>query len=115
MKDHFSFGQAMMFNTTALCAPFVSEPCSPKPLVFSIERATFTRTIAYFIDLQREAYREKAVMNNYFGIGLDAKVCLEFHHKRKEHPEKCKCVLVVDFAFALSMFIFQSEVGFEIM
>jgi hypothetical protein len=31
-------------------------------------------------------------MNNYFGIGLDAKVCLEFQVSREEHPEKCKYV-----------------------
>lgn len=29
-------------------------------------------------------------MNNYFGIGLDAKISLDFNHKRDEHPEKCR-------------------------
>lgn len=29
-------------------------------------------------------------MNNYFGIGLDAKISLEFNNKREEHPEKCR-------------------------
>lgn len=32
---------------------------------------------------------EKCVMNNYFGIGLDAKISLEFNNKREEHPKKC--------------------------
>ncbi|PAV91156.1 hypothetical protein WR25_10970 [Diploscapter pachys] len=29
-------------------------------------------------------YKELKVMNNYFGIGLDAKIALEFHNKREE-------------------------------
>ncbi|XP_076018561.1 diacylglycerol kinase eta isoform X1 [Genypterus blacodes] len=32
---------------------------------------------------------ERCVMNNYFGIGLDAKISLEFNNKRDEHPKKC--------------------------
>lgn len=32
-------------------------------------------------------------MNNYFGIGLDAKISLEFNNKRDEHPKKCRYCL----------------------
>eukprot|EP00118_Oscarella_pearsei_P006053 m.27659 g.27659 ORF g.27659 m.27659 type:complete len:1297 (+) comp30246_c0_seq2:58-3948(+) len=35
-------------------------------------------------------FGEVNVMNNYFGIGLDAKISLDFHNKREEHPEKCR-------------------------
>ena len=38
----------------------------------------------------RDGYSEKCVMNNYFGIWLDAKISLEFNNKREEHPEKCR-------------------------
>ena len=27
-------------------------------------------------------------MNNYFGLGLDADLCLDFHNAREEKPEK---------------------------
>ena len=28
------------------------------------------------------------VMNNYFGIGIDADMCLAFHKRREENPDK---------------------------
>ncbi|XP_066454745.1 diacylglycerol kinase delta isoform X3 [Eleutherodactylus coqui] len=37
-----------------------------------------------------DCYTEKCVMNNYFGIGLDAKISLDFNNKRDEHPKKCR-------------------------
>ncbi|XP_063136527.1 diacylglycerol kinase kappa isoform X2 [Rattus norvegicus] len=33
-------------------------------------------------------FKERCVMNNYFGIGLDAKISLEFNARREEHPEQ---------------------------
>uniref|UniRef100_A0A8B9LBF7 Diacylglycerol kinase n=1 Tax=Astyanax mexicanus TaxID=7994 RepID=A0A8B9LBF7_ASTMX len=41
-----------------------------------------------FLSTHRQC-TEKCVMNNYFGIGLDAKISLEFNNKRDEHPKKC--------------------------
>jgi len=36
------------------------------------------------------------VMNNYFGIGIDADLSLDFHLKREEAPEKFTSRSVVD-------------------
>ena len=42
--------------------------------------------------------KEIAAMNNYCGIGLDAKITYEFHTRREENPGQftlvCVCVLV---------------------
>ncbi|NWZ99071.1 DGKD kinase, partial [Nesospiza acunhae] len=43
--------------------------------------------LSLFADFRH--FLEKCVMNNYFGIGLDAKISLEFNNKRDEHPKKC--------------------------
>lgn len=35
-----------------------------------------------------EGFTERCVMNNYFSVGMDAKIVLEFHLKREENPEQ---------------------------
>ena len=39
-------------------------------------------------------------MNNYFGIGLDAKIALDFHTRREEHPEKFRLAIARSFNLA---------------
>ncbi|TSN12253.1 Diacylglycerol kinase eta [Bagarius yarrelli] len=51
-----------------------------------LEKADSCNIVTAFND---EQCTEKCVMNNYFGIGLDAKISLEFNNKRDEHPKKC--------------------------
>ena len=41
----------------------------------------------YFYDF-RDKMKERSVMNNYFGIGIDAKIALDFHNKREETQNK---------------------------
>ncbi|CAK9292989.1 unnamed protein product [Gordionus sp. m RMFG-2023] len=62
-------GQVLLANADALCAPAL-------PL---LDHDTFPLHVM----------KEKCVMNNYFGIGLDAKISLDFHNKREGHPDKC--------------------------
>uniref|UniRef100_A0A665UVQ4 Diacylglycerol kinase n=1 Tax=Echeneis naucrates TaxID=173247 RepID=A0A665UVQ4_ECHNA len=69
-------------------------------MLLSIEQHTLKRVCLLCIHLCvsvdvcvcvcRDCYTEKCVMNNYFGIGLDAKISLDFNNKRDEHPEKCR-------------------------
>ena len=40
-----------------------------------------------------DLYDEKYVMNNYFGIGVDAKIVLEFHKKRDASPKSARWIL----------------------
>ena len=37
-----------------------------------------------------QEFKDITTMNNYIGIGLDAKIALDFHNLREEHPEQCK-------------------------
>jgi diacylglycerol kinase (ATP) len=37
-----------------------------------------------------DQFEEKCIMNNYFGIGLDAKISLDFNQRRDDHPQRCR-------------------------
>ncbi|XP_034020182.1 diacylglycerol kinase delta isoform X2 [Thalassophryne amazonica] len=60
-----------------------SSPMSP----IVLEKSDNVSTVSFSEDSVQCS--EKCVMNNYFGIGLDAKISLEFNNKRDEHPKKC--------------------------
>ncbi|XP_058856596.1 diacylglycerol kinase delta-like isoform X2 [Acipenser ruthenus] len=54
-----------------------------------LEKSDSFSSVHFTEDPNSIQYTEKCVMNNYFGIGLDAKISLEFNNKRDEHPKKC--------------------------
>ena len=60
---------------------------------------SFIRWEISFSDQSGTIYRT-SVMNNYFGIGLDAAIALDFHNAREENPDKfnsrCVCMLASD-------------------
>ena len=49
-----------------------------------------TSKISPFRYVTEDLYDEKYVMNNYFGIGVDAKIVLEFHKKRDASPKSAR-------------------------
>ncbi|KAJ6653547.1 hypothetical protein lerEdw1_009127 [Lerista edwardsae] len=54
-----------------------------------LDRPESFSAVHFAEDLEAPQFSERCVMNNYFGIGLDAKISLEFNNKRDEHPKKC--------------------------
>ncbi|XP_059364546.1 diacylglycerol kinase delta-like isoform X2 [Carassius carassius] len=65
---------SQLLNPTTTAPILLEKSESFSPVLFSEESVQCT---------------EKCVMNNYFGIGLDAKISLEFNNKRDVHPKKC--------------------------
>ncbi|XP_062371678.1 diacylglycerol kinase eta isoform X3 [Sardina pilchardus] len=65
--------------------PGCMSPTFPTPI--TLEKSESFSAVSFSED--SVLCTEKCVMNNYFGIGLDAKISLEFNNKRDEHPKKC--------------------------
>lgn len=70
----------------------VSIKCEARDLGFSTNHVDSQYSSLISDLFSRSEYTERCVMNNYFGIGLDAKITLDFQNKRDEHPEKCRYV-----------------------
>ncbi|XP_070490041.1 diacylglycerol kinase theta isoform X4 [Chironomus tepperi] len=49
---------------------------------------TITTPLCQVVGGQSEDNSQIFVMNNYFGIGIDADLCLDFHNAREENPNK---------------------------
>ena len=64
-----------------------STPCTNRfPPISRGNLHTHTRTVVGAT--QSEDNSQIFVMNNYFGIGIDADLCLDFHNAREENPLK---------------------------
>uniref|UniRef100_A0A8D2PSJ6 Diacylglycerol kinase n=1 Tax=Zosterops lateralis melanops TaxID=1220523 RepID=A0A8D2PSJ6_ZOSLA len=84
-----SCGMILVRLHSASCAAPVG--VTPHPLVpaQSHQCAAPAQPVCCSLFAAFSHFSEKCVMNNYFGIGLDAKISLEFNNKRDEHPKKC--------------------------
>ena len=71
-----------IFRWTVIFHPNEKEPEDPKKSKIGQELALYEETTSIF------------VMNNYFGIGIDADLCLDFHMAREENPDKFNSRLV---------------------
>ncbi|NXM20968.1 DGKD kinase, partial [Ploceus nigricollis] len=67
------------------CPAMMTEGNTAIPAITDVQ--LLLNLFSLFADFRH--FSEKCVMNNYFGIGLDAKISLEFNNKRDEHPKKC--------------------------
>ena len=61
----------------------------------------------------REGFTEHCVMNNYFSVGIDAKIALAFHLKREENPEQFRYLssLFINFLFEIKDCFKQTRFG----
>ncbi|NWW57175.1 DGKD kinase, partial [Ifrita kowaldi] len=69
------------------CPAMAAEGNAATPASFVTDVQLLLNLLSLFAAFSH--FSEKCVMNNYFGIGLDAKISLEFNNKRDEHPKKC--------------------------
>lgn len=73
---------------------------------------TFTLKISQPEGTTNEDKTEMFVMNNYFGLGLDADICLDFHMAREENPNKfnSRFVIVIE-CFFLNLETWMNDDG----
>jgi len=62
------------------------------------------------------------VMNNYFGIGIDADLCLDFHKAREENPDKFNsrqasryCFVKLELVYVVVLlYVFENDISVSV-
>ena len=79
-------------NQSALCNPFAGLWARWTVIFHPNEKEQDETKVAIANDTNSANTNEDPtkifVMNNYFGIGIDAELCLDFHMAREEKPDK---------------------------
>lgn len=79
----------VFFKKTNLITRFISVQLAIRwTVVFHPEEKAEDKQLPNSTGSTSEDNTQIYVMNNYFGIGIDADLCLDFHNAREENPNK---------------------------
>lgn len=73
-----------------------------QPILKEIQESKIVKLDRWLLQIKAGTELRTQVFNNYFSIGIDAKVVLDFHNLRKEQPDLCSTRVGNYFWYALN-------------